>query len=167
MTGNHNEMRLRAYIHEHGIRAEHLSFATSCHSVSEAAAAVNARTEDFVKNICLIGPDGRLIVAIVKGEDRVSPANVAEALGLEGNPRLATAAEIESLSGYPCGGTPSFGFEALFVMDERVFEREQVYTGGGSDTSLVRANPDELRRANQGIIACVRKQSSPIQGAKS
>jgi len=154
---NHYHDKVREYIAVHELVAEHLVFEQSCHSVAEAAEAVAAQPEDFVKNICMITPDGRLIVAIVKGEDRVSPANVATALGLPAKPRLASAEEILARTGFPCGGTPSFGFEAEFYMDERVFEKELVYTGGGDENALVCADPRELLRANRGIIACLRK----------
>lgn len=148
---------LRRYIAEHNLQVEHLVFAQSCHSVAEAARAAGAAPDDFIKNICLIAPDGRLIVAIVKGEDRVSLENVAAALGLEALPRLASAEEILNRTGYPCGGTPSFGFEAEFYMDERIFEKELVYTGGGDENALIRADPRELQRANGAIVACLRK----------
>jgi len=150
--------KLRRYISDHDLRVEHLVFEQSCHSVAEAAKAVGAQSDDFVKNICLITPDNRLIVAIVKGEDRVSLENVAAALGLEGNMRLASTGEILIRTGYPCGGTPSFGFEAEFYMDERVFDKTLVYTGGGDENALVRAYPRELQRANNAVVACLRKQ---------
>lgn len=102
----------------HGINAEHLRFDQSCHSVAEAAEAVNASAEDFVKNICMIGVNDELIVAIVKGEDMASTSRVAKLLGIE-RPRLAS-------------GTPSFGFEAVWLIDERVLEKESIFTGGGS-----------------------------------
>ncbi len=151
------EQRIRTYIAANQVQAEHLRFERSCHSVAEAAEAAGADPQDFVKNICMLTPDGRLVVAIVKGEDRASLSRVAEALGVEGKMRLATPDEILALSGYPCGGTPSFGFEALFIMDERIFEKTMVYTGGGSENSLIRASPHELRRANRGIIAHICK----------
>ncbi len=149
--------KIRRYITEQNLRVEHLVFAQSCHSVAEAARAVGATPDDFVKNICLIAPDGRLIVAVVKGEDRVSLQNVAAALGLDDLPRLASAEEIQQRTGYPCGGTPSFGFEAEFFMDDRVFEKELVYTGGGEENALVRADPREIQRANGAVVACLRK----------
>src|SRR3989304_2241559 len=80
---------------------------------------------------------------------RVPPAVGAEARGLEGKPRLATAEEILARTGYPMGGTPSFSFDALFVMDEHAFEKPVVYTGGGSPRPLACANPYELLRANR------------------
>jgi prolyl-tRNA editing enzyme YbaK/EbsC (Cys-tRNA(Pro) deacylase) len=150
------EQRLQAYLEEQHIRAEHLSFDKPCHSVAEAARAVNASPEELVKNICLLDSDDQLITAIVKGEDRVSVSRIAKTLQREGL-RLATPDEILEKTGYPCGGTPSFGYPAIFVIDPKVMERELVFTGGGSETSLVKIRTDELVHANQGTILRIRK----------
>ncbi len=150
------EQRLQAYLQEQHIQAEHLSFDQPCHSVAEAARAVNASPQELVKNICLLDREGRLITAIVKGEDRVSVSRIAKTVQREGL-RLATAAEILEKTGYPCGGTPSFGYPAMFLIDPRVMERELVFTGGGSETSLVKIRTAELVRANQGTILRIRQ----------
>ncbi|MEK7632901.1 MAG: YbaK/EbsC family protein, partial [Patescibacteria group bacterium] len=142
-----SEEKLKSFLKKEASSAEHLHFAQSCHSVKEAAIAANVPEEDFVKNICMINFDGTLIVAIVKGEDRASTSRVAEALKIE-RPRLANPEEILSLTGYPCGGTPSFGFPGTFFIDPRVMEKEFVYTGGGSEQSLVKVTPQELLRLN-------------------
>lgn len=151
-----HEERLKQCIRDQGIAAAHLSFAQSCHSVAEAAQAVHARPEDFVKNICMIDAQGNLINAIVKGEDRASTTAVAAALHIE-RPRLATAAEILAKTGYPCGGTPSFGYTATFLIDARVMGMGVVYSGGGSAQSLVKITPTELLRANRGKVINIRK----------
>lgn len=153
---NTSEQRLQTYLQEQHIQAEHLSFDQPCHSVAEAAAAVNASPEELVKNICLLDSDGQLITAIVKGEDRVSILRIAKTFHREGL-RLATPEEILKKTGYPCGGTPSFGYQAMFLIDPKVMEREVVYTGGGSETSLVKIRTGELVRANQGTIVRIRK----------
>lgn len=153
---NSYEQRLRAYIEEQHIQAEHLSLNQPCHSVAEAARAVNASPEELVKNICLFDSGGQLITAIVKGEDRVSISRIAKGLQREGL-RLAAPEEILEKTGYPCGGTPSFGYQAMFLIDPRVMEREQVFTGGGSETSLVKISTEELLRANQGTLLRIRK----------
>ena len=150
------EQRLRAYLEEQHIRAEHLSFDQPCHSVAEAARAVKGSPEELVKNICVLDSDGQLITAIVKGEDRVSVSRIAKTLQKEGL-RLATPEEILEKTGYPCGGTPSFGYQATFLIDAKVMERELVYTGGGSETSLVKIRTEELVRANQGTLLRIRQ----------
>ncbi len=149
------EQRLQAYLQEQSILAEHLSFEQSCHSVEEAARAVGASPQELVKNICLLDGEGQLITAIVKGEDRVSVSRIARALPREGL-RMAKPEEILEKTGYPCGGTPSFGYPALFLIDPKVMERDIVFTGGGSETSLVRIRTAELARANQETILRIR-----------
>ena len=150
------EERLKRIIEEREIDAEHLSFDRYCRSVTEAARTVGAEPEDFVKSICMVDGNGGAIVAIVKGEDRASTSRVAEALGIE-RPRVASPDEILGLTGFPVGGTPGFGFDARFLVDPRVLEKERVYLGGGSERSLVRMSPRELVRANGGRVVMVRK----------
>ncbi len=150
------EQRLQAYLQEQHIQAEHLSFDRPCHSVAEAALAINTSPQELVKNICLLDSADQLITAIVKGEDRVSISRIAKSLQREGL-RLASPEEILEKTGYPCGGTPSFGYSAMFLIDPKVMEREIVYTGGGSETSLVKISTEELVRANQGTILRIRK----------
>ena len=150
------EENLKRAIQENGVKAEHLCFEKSCHSVDDAAKAANVDSEDFVKNICMVDSSGKLIVAIVKGEDRASTSRVAKALGVE-RPRLATPSEILEKTGFPCGGTPSFGYNAIFLMDPRVMEKEIVYSGGGSEKALVKISPKEMQKANNAQIVRVRK----------
>ncbi len=150
------EEKLKRIIEEHGIDAEHLSFDKYCRTVAEAARAVGAEPEDFVKSICMVDGDGGVIVAIVKGEDRTSTSRVTKALGIE-RPRVASPDEILGLTGFPVGGTPGFGFDARFLVDPRVLEKERVYLGGGSECALVNMPTQELVRANGGRVVRVRK----------
>jgi Cys-tRNA(Pro)/Cys-tRNA(Cys) deacylase len=147
--------KLLAFIQTHNVRAEHLIFVQSTHSVAEAAAAANATPEDFVKSICFVTKDGRVIVAIVKGEDRADRSAVQHLLGLS-KLSIASPEAMLAKTGFPAGGTPPFGFAATFLMDERVFERVFIYAGGGSETSLIKITPDELRRVNEAQVAKIR-----------
>jgi len=150
------DAKLKRYIEDRRIACEHLVFSKRCHSVAEAAEAAGVTPRDFVKNICMIDSSGSLVVAIVKGEDRASASRVAKALRAE-SARVATPEEMLEKSGYPCGGTPSFGYSARFLIDEKVMRMEVVYTGGGSEYSLVKIRPADLVHANRGEIARIRK----------
>ena len=156
MTNTAYETQLADYMREHGIQAEQLIFQQSTHSVAEAAQAVNATPEDFVKSICFISKAGQIVVAIVKGEDRADRVKVQAAAGL-GKLSIASPAEMLARTGYPAGGTPPFGFEATFLMDERVFENAVVYAGGGSEQALIRVAPSELQRVNGARVAALWK----------
>lgn len=147
--------KLRLFIRHRGISAEVLEFSRSCHSVEEAAQAVGGKTDDFVKNLCLVSPDGRLSVAILKGEDRLDLKKVESLAGTK--LKMATAEQILEKTGYPVGGTPSFGYAATFFVDERVMEKPSVYSGGGSVQALCKVNPSELLRTSGGRVANLRK----------
>lgn len=150
------EEKLKNYINKNNLSVEQLIFEKSCHTVNEAAEAVGAAPEDLVKNICLIDNNDNLIVAIVKGEDRVSMSRIAKALNID-MPRIASENEILEKAGYPCGGVPSFGFEAVFIVDPKVLEKDIIYTGGGSPNALVRIASSELVKVNQAQIIKIRK----------
>lgn len=45
----------------------------------------------------------------------------------------------------------------MFLIDPKVMEREIVFTGGGSENSLLKIRTDELIRANQGTVIRVRQ----------
>ncbi len=152
---NEYDRKLSQYMQTHHIDGEHLVFSQSCHSVAEAAAAAGVLPTDFVKNICMLDAQGDAIIAIVKGEDRASTSRVARALQIE-RPRIAEPEEILEKTGYPCGGTPSFGYEARFLIDPKVTDKDMVYTGGGSEYALVRVAPQEPVRANQGRVVRIR-----------
>lgn len=153
---NNYEEKIKQYIKDNNIKAEHLVFQQSCHSVADAAKAVNANPEDFVKNICIIDSKNNLIVAIVKGENKVDLNKISKLLNIE-RPRMATPDEILEKTKYPCGGTPSFGYHATFLIDEQVMEKEFVYSGGGSENSLIKVSTKELQKANNGKILKIRK----------
>lgn len=148
--------KLKEYMIENNIEGEMQIFTTSCHSVQEAANAVGASPGDLVKNICMIDDKGNLIVTIVKGEDRVSTKRVGEALNMK-PPRIANEQEILDKTGYPCGGVPSFGYDAIFIIDPKVMEKEIVYTGGGSEYTLIRISSINMQKANNGLILRIRK----------
>ncbi len=155
-TDAYYEEKLKTFMREKGIEGEHLTFSTSCHSVAEAAEAAGVTPGDFVKSICMVDDSGKLVVGIVRGEDRASTSRMAKALNIQ-TVRVATPDEVFINTGFPCGGTPSFGYPAKFFMDPKVTEKEYVYMGGGSETSLVRIKPSEIIKGNGGEIVRIRK----------
>jgi Cys-tRNA(Pro)/Cys-tRNA(Cys) deacylase len=146
------EEKLKRFIEDNSIRCEHFHFEQSCHSVEDAVKASGALREDFIKSICMLDINGNLIVGIVKGEDKVNAKEIGKILGIR-KPVIATPDVVQKKTGFPCGGTPPFGFEAVYLIDPRVMEKEVVWGGGGSERALTRIAPEEMRRANKGRIA--------------
>lgn len=150
------EDKLNSFLKENSSDAKILIFDKSCHSVEEAAKTSKTNPSDFIKSICLIDSNDNLLVAIVKGEDRVSTTIIGKSFDIE-RPRIATPKEMLDKTGYPCGGTPPFGYNAVFLIDPRVIEKNIVYGGGGSECALVKVQTSELIRLNKGKIIRVSK----------
>jgi Cys-tRNA(Pro)/Cys-tRNA(Cys) deacylase len=150
------ENKMKTYIEEKNLSAEHYRLSESCHSVEEAAQAVKASSDEFVKNICLIDENNRLILAIVKGKDRASTTLVGKVLNIS-KPRLANEREILEYTGFPVGGVPSFGYKAVFLVDPKVTEQHFIYTGGGSPHSLIKIKVEEMLKINEGRVVRIRK----------
>lgn len=156
-------VKLKQFLEKECVPAEHILFDESCHSVAAAAEAANSDPDNFIKSICLKlvrpqgeeGPAGGLVVAIVKGENRASTKRVAKVM--KASVRLATPEEISEETGYPVGGTPPLGFDAEFLIDPRVMEKEAVFGGGGSTKALIYLSTQALKQANNGRIVRIRK----------
>ncbi|MBI5223807.1 YbaK/EbsC family protein [Candidatus Micrarchaeota archaeon] len=147
---NEYELKLSNFINSTNVQAQLLVFQTSCHSVAEAAASANASADDFVKNICTIDESGNLVVSIIPGVSKLDLKKVSAIVGSK--VRFARPDEILAKTGYPAGGTPSFGYSALFLIDPLVLQKEIVYSGGGSQTALTRVAPKEILRINSAGI---------------
>lgn len=150
------EEKLKKFLQEKNIQGERLHFEKSVHTVEDACRETNAQPDDFVKTICMIAKDGKVIGALVLGSDRASTERVAKALNIE-RPQIATPEKALEKTGYLVGGTPPFGYKATFLIDTKVMEKDIVYVGGGTPNALVKISPKEVKRINQGIIVRVRK----------
>lgn len=139
------------------IKAKLMHFEKPCHSVSEAAYAANASETDFIKSICFISEKKSFFVAIVKGEDRVDKKSISDFFKID-KIRIAVPLEVLEKTGYPVGGVPPFGYDANFVIDKRVLEKEKVFGGGGSGYSLIWVSPTEIIKVNGGQVADIRKK---------
>lgn len=153
---NQYEEKLKDFLQTSGIEAEHIHFDETVHTVEDACRAAHAEPDDFVKTICMIDDQQRVIGALVPGSHRASTSRVAKALDIE-RPRVATPEEALEKTGYLVGGTPPFGYNATFVIDPMITEKEYVYVGGGAPSALVKISTTELLKVVKGKIIRVRK----------
>jgi prolyl-tRNA editing enzyme YbaK/EbsC (Cys-tRNA(Pro) deacylase) len=149
------EAKLADQLRARQICAEQLIFEQSCHSVAEAAEAAKVTPEDFIKSIGCLSEDGRFVLAIVRGVDKVSATRVGKALGSPA--RIATPQEVLAHTGYPCGGTPPIGVEVACLVDPQVMEMAIIYGGGGSQRALLRMTPQEMVRGNGATLVRIRR----------
>ncbi len=148
--------KIKRFLDEKLVEYKHEVFDMLCHTVNEAAIAINESKDNFVKNICMIDKSGNLIVTIVSGDDRSSTKRVAKALGID-RPRLANSKEILEKTGFIAGGVPSFSYDAIYLLDEKILTKEYIITGGGSEYSLIKIRVKDMLKLNSAKICRVRK----------
>ena len=155
MTNEDYESKFTEQLHQRQIQAEQLTYGQSCHSVAEAAGAAGVTVHDFIKSIGCLTEDGRFVLAIVRGVDKVSATRVGKAL--QSAARIATPEEVLEHTGYPCGGTPPVGVDVPYLVDPKVLELRLLYGGGGSPRALLRMTPDEMVRVNGALVTRIRR----------
>ena len=151
-----SKSKLIEYLDSNLAKYEYLQFDSSCHSIEDASRATGESADSFVKNVCFVDSNNNLIVAIVAGDKRASSKRVAVALKID-RPTLATPEIILQKSGFVIGGVPSFGYEAIFLVDDEVVNKEYVITGGGDEKSLIKIDTKTLLKLNRAKVCRVRK----------
>lgn len=147
------ERELKRVIKEMGIDAEHIHFEKSVKTVADAVEVSGVTIDEIIKTIIFKSPKGT-VAAIVPARFRVSKSRLENVIGVE--VEIASPKEILEMTGYPAGGVPCIGYSAMRVADPLVFEQEYVYTGGGSQNSLLKINTREIKNQNP-MIARIRK----------
>lgn len=145
---------LERYIREHGIEAELLRDVGDTATVEGAAAALGVPPESIVKTLVFL-VDGRPVVYITHGTQRVDPRILARHFGVgRKKVRLADPQTVLELTGYPAGGVPPFGHRTPLptLIDARVLALPVVYAGGGDDHTMMRITPEALRQATQAVV---------------
>ncbi len=139
---------LARYIADHGIAAEIVPMAAETPTVPAAAAALGVTTSQIIKSLLFLVRDQPVLV-IASGDTLVDRAVLATRFGVgKKQIKLADAATVLALTGYPAGGVPPFGHLTPLptLLDRQVLAWEVIYGGGGDDHTLLRIAPVELAR---------------------
>lgn len=149
-----SEEKLLKFVTENKIRAEHLTYEKSIHTVQECVEVTGIPIEYITKCVIMI-KDGKCIAGLVQAKNRVSTSRVGKVLNIE-PPQVATPEETLRLTGYAVGGIPYIGYDALRLVDKKILDLEFVFTGGGSDKSLLKLWTSEIVKGDP-IIDRIRK----------
>ena len=133
---------LAEFIEQNEIAAEIVVLAQETPTVEAAAEAVGVSPDQIVKSVLFM---------VKKGEQELRPLLVI-ANGMLGvsrrRLRMARAAEVESVTGYPVGTVPPFGHKEKLptLLDRAVLRQEEIFGGGGAISALMRLSTEELQR---------------------
>ena len=143
---------LAVHIREAGIAAEIVPMTVETPTVPAAAAALGVTAAQIIKSLLFIVRDAPVLV-IASGDAIVDRRVLAERHGVgKKQIKLADAATVLALTGYPVGGVPPFGHRQPVpaLLDAAIRGWEVIYGGGGDDRTLLRVTPHELARVTGG-----------------
>jgi prolyl-tRNA editing enzyme YbaK/EbsC (Cys-tRNA(Pro) deacylase) len=132
-------------------------FPEGTRTAADAARAVGCAVGQIVKSLVFIA-DGRPIVALVSGANRVDLARLAAAAG-SAEARRADGDEARAATGFAIGGVPPFGHatEVGVLVDRDLLAYERVWAAAGLPDAVFAIAPSELVGASGGTVADIRE----------
>ena len=136
-----------------GLDVDVRRFPEGTRTAEDAAAAVGVAVGQIVKSL-VFTVDGKPVVALVSGDNRLDEGKLARAAGGEVAGR-ADADLVREATGYPIGGVPPLGHATavpVFV-DEDLLRYGEVWAAAGTPHDVFAVSPTDLVRAADGIVA--------------
>ena len=147
------EERVAAAAAAAGLEITIRRFPEGTRTAADAAAAVGCDVAQIVKSLVFLA-DGRPVVALVSGANRLDPARLAAALGSQDIER-ADGDAVRAATGYAIGGVPPFGHADPLpvLMDRSLFDHDIVWAAGGRPDAVFAVSPTDLERVAGAQVA--------------
>jgi len=136
-----------------GVDVHVREYADGTSTAADAALSIGVDLGQIVKSLVFC-VDGEVVVALVRGDNRLDEAKLARCAG--GDDAWREDAEtVREATGYPIGGVPPFGHrEPLRVfVDRDLLEFEELWASAGTTHHNFAITPDSLVRAT-GAKVC-------------
>ena len=102
--------------------------------------------------------DGKPVLVLTSGPNRVDTAKVAQHLGAS-QVRRASADEVRAATGFAIGGVPPFGhIRPLPVLFDRdLLQYETVWGAAGTPNAMFAVEPRRLAEASGAVVADIKE----------
>ncbi len=136
-----------------------VAFEESTHSSAEAAAAIGCAVAQIAKSMLYRTADGRGVLVVASGANRVDEKKVAALLGQK--IARATPAFVAE-SGFVPGGVAPIGHTVppVTFLDRDLLAHDTIWAAAGSPNAIFRLTPEDLRRLTGADFADVAKVAS-------
>ena len=148
-----------------GLAIEVQRFPEETRTAVEAARAVGCDVAQIVKSLVFMA-DGKPVIALLSGADRLDPGRLATALGAS-DVRRADADEARAATGFAIGGVPPFGHAhpLTVLIDERLLEHDVVWAAAGLPNAVFKVAPQALQAASGARLAALAATGDARQGS--
>jgi len=135
---------VRDLLSEKGVDHELVELSGQCRTAASAADLLGVPVADVAKSL-LFRVDGDPVLVVVPGHLTVDTSLLAVALGAR-EIALAKARDVVETTGYEPGAVPpcALAHPLRLIADPRVLDRDVVYCGGGTVTTMLRIRSVDL-----------------------
>jgi prolyl-tRNA editing enzyme YbaK/EbsC (Cys-tRNA(Pro) deacylase) len=154
-----NIAKVAAAAAELGLQVDAKEFPDGTKTAQDAADAIGCELSQIVKSLVFV-LDGRPVMALVAGSNRLDEALLASAL--EGTSvGRADADLVRQATSFPIGGVPPFGHPSALptAVDEDLLLHDVVWAAAGTPRDVFPLSPQDLVRATSGTVATLRATS--------
>ncbi len=139
---------MRAALRAAGLTAEIQEFPAGTRTAEDAARALGTTVAQIVKSLVFLA-DGRPVLALVSGANRVDERKLAAACGARRVVK-ADADTVREATGFGIGGVPPLGHRRPLraFIDQDLLRHDLVYAAAGTSTAVFPVTPGELIRAS-------------------
>jgi len=140
-----------------GVNAEIQEFPQGTRTAADAAAAVQTSVAQIVKSLVFL-VDGRPVLVLASGANRVDPVKLAVACGAHAV-RRADADTVRRVTGFAIGGVPPIGHETPLpvILDRDLLGHPVVYAAAGTPQAVFAIAPGRLREITAAMVADLRE----------
>jgi Cys-tRNA(Pro) deacylase len=145
--------RVQQALADRGLRVEISEFPQGTRTAADAARAIGTTLGQIVKSLVFVA-DGRPVLALASGKNRVDAAKLARAAGAARIQR-ADADLVRATTGFAIGGVPPVGHATPLdtFIDEDLLGYDVVYAAAGTPTAIFPIAPADLVRVTGGRVA--------------
>jgi prolyl-tRNA editing enzyme YbaK/EbsC (Cys-tRNA(Pro) deacylase) len=161
MDANASVAQVRAWLEAAGHAGEVVMLADSARTAAQAAAALGCEVAQIAKSL-IFAADGRGVLVIASGANRVDEALVA---GLLGAPiGKATAAQVREWTGYAIGGVPPVAHRTALttIIDADLGQYDRIWAAAGHPHAVFPLTFADLVRWTGGTVASVKAAPEPF-----
>jgi len=142
-------------LEEQGIAYQVLPHDHRAMNVEEAATERGVSTRQVVKTLLVRGPDRKHLIALVRGDRRLSLKKLARVGGAK-RLEMAPAADVPRVTGYQIGAVAPVGLRRTDVpiyVDDYILEESRVSISAGRHDAGLELASSDLVRVTEGQVA--------------
>lgn len=140
---------------EMGISYQVLMHSHKAMNVEEAAAERGVAIRQVVKTLLVRQPDGQHVIALMRGDKRLSLKKLARLVGVK-TLEMAPAADVPRITGYQIGAVAPVGLRRADVpvyIDQQILEETWVSISAGRHNAGLELKTEDLIHAVNGHVA--------------